>query len=197
MHTVMKSRLNINIFIVLMGLLWGVTELTAGYLLHLLHIPIAGALLMPVGVLSMLSVYSLGGTKSSLFLVSLIAAFVKLITILFVPVTNFYLVINPVVAILLEGLIMITPISIIFNLKSHRVPGVFIAFYAAILLYKFAFISFQALLSMNTGAPALGGLNIFENSWFLFVETLISSVIITGSLLLKELFLPVTGRVRS
>ena len=182
MHTIMKSRLNINIFIVLMGLLWGVTELTAGYLLHLLHIPIAGAFLMPVGVISMLSVYLRGGSKSALFLVSLIAASVKLITIFFVPVTNFYLVINPVVAILLEGLIMIIPITIIFKLKSHRVPGIFIAFFAAILFYKFAFISFQALLSINTGAPALGGLNIIENSGFLFIETLISSVIITGSL---------------
>ncbi len=165
-----------------MGLLWGVTELTAGYLLHLLHIPIAGAFLMPVGVISMLSVYLRGGSKSALFLVSLIAASVKLITIFFVPATNFYLVINPVVAILLEGLIMIIPITIIFKLKSHRVPGIFIAFFAAILFYKFAFISFQALLSINTGAPVLGGLNIIENSGFLFIETLISSVIITGSL---------------
>jgi len=193
----MKSRLNINIFIILAGLLWGLTELTGGYFLHLLKAPVAGALLMPVGVLCMAMVYGRSSRKSSIVLVSLIAASVKLVTIFFVPAASLYLVINPVVAIVLQGLIMIIPVAMIADSKSHGAAVVFVSFYAAIVLYKLAFITFQIVLKVNTGAPALGGLNIAQNSGFLFVETLISTIIITGSLFVAEMLNARAKRVRS
>lgn len=54
----------------LFGTLWGVTELVCGYLLHLVTLPVAGALLMPVGILCMYYTFKQTGkfTTPCLFL---------------------------------------------------------------------------------------------------------------------------------
>jgi len=96
-----------------MGFIWGMTELVIGYFLHMLKAPVTGALLMPVGIICMINVYMTTGSRVSTILTSVIAALFKLVTIFIVPVGSLYLVINPVVAILLEGLIFVIPISLI------------------------------------------------------------------------------------
>jgi hypothetical protein len=161
-----------------MGLIWGITELVAGYFLHMLKTPMSGSLLMPVGIICMTHVYLKTGSKKSTVLVSVIAAAIKAITVLVLPVTHLYLVINPVVAILLEGAILVWPISYL-NKKMFGKYGLnlftnFALFYLTIFFYKICFITFQIFLKGETGAPALGRLSISDNFSYLITETFIT-----------------------
>lgn len=178
-----------NTPVIYMGLIWGIAELVPGYFLHLLKSPVTGSLLMPVGIICMIAVYMRTGSKSATVFTSVIAASVKLITILIVPVSSLYLVVNPVVAILLEGLIIIVPISLtdkkISDKLRYNLLLYFGAFYLGILFYKICFLIFQNVLRAETGAPALGGLNIADNFNFFIIQTFISTFLIACYLWLR------------
>lgn len=171
-----------NTYILYRGLIWGATELSAGYFLHMLKAPVTGSLLMPVGIICMINVYLKTGSKSAILLTSVIAAAIKLLTIFIVPAYTFYLAVNPSAAILLEGLILVAPISLL----DRNISGMFwcnILIYFALLyvflvIYKVGFLTFQVLLKEETGAPALGILSVYGNVHFLFADTLITIFLI-------------------
>jgi len=174
--------------VIYMGLTWGVAELVLGYFLHMLKAPLTGSLLMPVGIICMTSVYLKTGSIKATVYTSVIAASLKLITILVVPVSSFYLVINPVVAILLEGVVLVFPITLtnkrVFSKMTNNMLLNFGSISIGIFFYKICFLSFQILLKAETGAPALGVLNISDNFSFLITQTLISAILVMIYLIL-------------
>lgn len=91
------SFLSINIFY---GSLWGIVEATLGYLVHLTNIS-STFVLLPIAFLFMRQVYKSTGKISSIILISIISATIKLLDIF----TGIRLdkVINPAISILLEG----------------------------------------------------------------------------------------------
>lgn len=178
----MMEKIKNNAIVLYMGILWGAFELSAGYLLHMSGTTLTGSLLMPVGIICMMNVYLKTGNKSLTAFTSVIAASVKLITFAVVPPEGFYLVVNPAVAILLEGLIFVIPISIITKKMSRRkIRFYFESFvipFISIVLYKLCFLSFQIILKEETGAPALGMLTLYDNYDYIFTETFITTTFI-------------------
>lgn len=174
----------------LMGTIWGLTELLFGYALHLISIPVAGALLMPAGVICMYFTWRATSSPFKTFLTSFIAALFKLITLVVVPLSASHLVLNPVAAILLQGVFMIIPLIAIFRLRESLFrwyyPVIVLVTFSSIFLYKAAFILFQNYLNYISGSPVLSGLNISANISFFFTETFISTLIFIVFLLVSR-----------
>ncbi len=184
----MWKKIKNNTSVIYMGLTWGAAELVLGYFLHMLKAPITGSLLMPVGIICMMSVYIKTGSRSATVFTSVIAAALKLLTILIVPVSSFYLVVNPVVAILLEGIVLVIPIALsqkrLFNRIIYNILLNFGSISLGIFFYKICFLSFQIILKAETGAPALGMLSISDNFSYLITQTFISAFLVTCYLIL-------------
>lgn len=96
------NRLSIIIF---WGSLWGLTEASLGFLLHGLKIPgLAGSVLPAIAFYFLYRLYQSGGSAGDVFGASLIAAGLKSLDIVVSPM-DLMSVINPVRAIILEGLV--------------------------------------------------------------------------------------------
>lgn len=91
--------------IIIIGAAWGFVEATLGCLLHTIHAPFKGAIMLPFVIGFIMTAYSSTGKVSASAYVALIAAMIKL-TDLFIPFSISYMgVINPAIYILIEGLI--------------------------------------------------------------------------------------------
>jgi hypothetical protein len=86
------------------GLIWGIWEATAGYLIHLTHIPgLPGLVMVPAAFYFMSRAFIRSGKHETIFLAACVAAGLKLLD-LFIPGQNIQSVVNPAQAILLESL---------------------------------------------------------------------------------------------
>ena len=86
------------------GSAWGIWEATAGYFIHLAHIPgLPGFVMIPAAFYFMSRAFVRSGKQETIFLAACVAACFKLLD-LFIPGQNIQGVVNPVQAILLESL---------------------------------------------------------------------------------------------
>lgn len=181
------------------GALWGVFEITLGYLLHLLNSSLASAILIPIGVLFMWAAYKSSEKWWSIPLVSIVAAIIKLV---FCTVINGFDYCNdgvfPSLAIVMEGFAFIYPI---IYLEKEKKKGSFLfvfkpilLFYLAILLYMIIFKSFAAIIKWGDYNAFLAEYDIKKELIALFLDTLISSALIGIAIVLQEIFLLIMYR---
>ena len=85
------------VYIAIFGSVWGLAEATLGAILHLLHIPLSGAILASIGMALVLIARYLNPKKGSTVLMAFIAATIKLLSFSTVKM-------GPFLAILMEGL---------------------------------------------------------------------------------------------
>jgi len=99
--TTTNSRFNRRdmVYIAIFGTLWGLAEATLGALLHLLHVPLSGAILASIGMSIILIARRLNDRRGSTLLMALLAASVKMLSFSTVKL-------GPFVAILLEGMLL-------------------------------------------------------------------------------------------
>ena len=181
------------------GALWGVFEITLGYLLHLLNSSLASAILIPIGVLFMWAAYKSSNRWWSIPLVALVASIVRIIIYAVFHRFNFLGEgIFPTLAIVLEGLAFIYPI---IYLEKEKKKGSFLfvfkpilLFYLAILLYMITFKSFAAIIKWGDYNSLLAEYDIKKELIALFLDTLISSALIGIAIVLQEIFLLIMYR---
>ncbi len=109
-----------KIFIILItGLLWGVCEATGGWVLHLLHAKQFTPVLITIGIIAMS--YATFKTKilTAALMVSIVAAFVKFLNVFFLLGRPISWVLNPVIYIVIEGLIF-TVISVTIGIIFYK-----------------------------------------------------------------------------
>ncbi len=83
------------------GALWGILEATLGYLLHFTTLPVAGAIMFPIGFAIMRQARLKTESKIAPIQIAAVASCIKLVNLLFVPIwINAF---NPAMAILIEG----------------------------------------------------------------------------------------------
>lgn len=82
--------------------LWGILEATLGWLLHFVHFP-AGTVMFPIALMILLAGYAVTGKRSTLLLIGVIAAAIKLSNIM-LPGSAFLF--NPTMSILVETLLV-------------------------------------------------------------------------------------------
>jgi len=103
------------------GSIWGISEATFGYLNHIVFafLPgLPGLLMFPIAFAWMKQGYNATGKISSVLWMACIAASVKLVD-LWVPGNALYLIVNPAVSLVLEGLAFACVISIRKNDSFH------------------------------------------------------------------------------
>jgi hypothetical protein len=99
--------------IIIIGFLWGFSEIFLGTILHLFE-GFAGYILFAIGFYLMLKVYRDTGRLSSIFYCGVIAATMKLATFFIYPPSMLIYVIKPAAFILLES-VCVTGITFLFG----------------------------------------------------------------------------------
>ena len=90
-----KSIVSIAVF----GTLWGFIEATLGSALHLLHLPFSGSILASIALIVILIARIYNPTRGSTFLMALIAAFIKALSLATIKL-------GPFSAIIVEGILI-------------------------------------------------------------------------------------------
>ena len=111
-----KNRYSVFLSIMVWGTLWGIFEATVGYLLHLLPFSVSWLIMYPAACFFMANVYRKTNRVSSVWLVGILCASVKLLN-LFLP-GRVDRVINPAISIVFEALTMAAAIFVL-----NRLPG--------------------------------------------------------------------------
>ncbi|KQC11950.1 MAG: hypothetical protein APR63_11940 [Desulfuromonas sp. SDB] len=115
----MNKQPIINQKIIFLGIIWGISEATLGYLIHL--IPginfLSGMIMFPIGFYMMVCGLKETNRISSIIVVSGIAAGIKLFDFIF-PLALPLRIINPSVAILLESTAVVVAMKLI-DVKNH------------------------------------------------------------------------------
>lgn len=179
----MKEMLTISLF---WGSLWGIAEATLGYLVHLVTIipGIAGFIMFPIGFYFMTRAYRESGKTISLFSTAATAAAIKLVD-LFLPGPGPTLTINPALAILMEGAVLMAIYKVLH--KNRRVFGFREAlttaagWRAAFILYSFLLL----ILSISDDFFRIGIGNILR---FFLLESLVNAAIIIAYLKTEKSF---------
>lgn len=168
---------------IIIGAIWGMTEATVGYVLHLFAAQIGWMLWFPIAFLFIHMAY--GTTKSyALTILSAgVAASLKLIN-LFFPVRA-DMVFNPAVSILLEALSVVLVYHYITKNKKNE-P----AFFEILLIgftWRVLYVSYVHLLPTNLLeiSPA-GSMQAFAR--FLFFENVLNTLLITVGMLVVKKF---------
>lgn len=163
--------------IIFWGSIWGFSEATLGYLIHLAALPIPGLpgfLMFPLAFFFMKKAYDASRETWAISCTALVAAAIKL-TDLLLPGLPPIFVVNPAVAIILEGL----AVSAVFHYlkvagKKLAYPGVL----AMPLLWRMVFLLDQYLISqfnLPAGLVTNGPVIALR---FLLLESLVNSLLI-------------------
>mgnify|MGYP000846061580 FL=1 len=98
--------------ILVFGSIWGIIEATLGYALHLLPALIAGSVMFPLVMFILLRARRATTNRIDIILIGFLAAMIKSVNLL-MPALNIYKTINPMVAIILQSLVVfaVVPLS--------------------------------------------------------------------------------------
>jgi hypothetical protein len=147
----MKKNNSATFFAILFyGALWGALEATVGYLLHFVPTFLAGTIMFPIAALILAKAYQTTQSKSSLLFVGAIAAAIKAVNFLF-PVLNIWKTINPMIAIVLETLMVFAVISVIAHKK---LPTTALGLLIASISWRLLYAAYQTVNGLFSGSLA-------------------------------------------
>lgn len=170
----MKKEVSI---IIMWGAIWGIVEASLGYVLHrvTLGIPgLAGFIMFPVACYFMNKVYKQTGKTSSILSVSFITAAIKLTDFL-IPRSSTILIINPAIAIILEGIVIYAAFRI-WEMKKNSLNYILLPLVAS-MGWRLLFCLYLLMLpSYIAKAPMVTSMESFLK--FIILEGFINSIII-------------------
>lgn len=164
-----KNYVWISIFF---GSLWGLSEVTLGYALHYLMIPLAGFIMFPVGYYFLKQAYRQSGSIGAIFLAGFVTAGIKLANFYF-PFILPIRIINPAIAIILE-----TGAVLAFYGFSRKRDLKFAGVLGMCVLWRTAFIAIQAFEHAIGFGPDLSNYTLQYSFQFFVLESLINAAII-------------------
>jgi hypothetical protein len=164
--------------IVFWGALWGITEATVGYALHMVSFGIGWFFWFPLAFFFMNRVYKDTGKLSSILYTCSFASAIKL-TNLFLP-TRIDKVLNPAISILFEGMVVFILIKIVQKYEQ-KVNFRFFWVLAVSMSWK-VFYSLY-LLTLPSWIVSISPIRSLEPFLkFFFIESIINALVIYGCL---------------
>ncbi|HQO76870.1 MAG TPA: hypothetical protein PLB50_09350 [Candidatus Saccharicenans sp.] len=161
--------------VIFWGSIWGLAEATLGYLLHVSKIPgLAGAVMSAVAFFLLYRLYQQTGSAAAVIGASLVAAGLKSLDIVVSPV-GLMDVINPVQAIIIEGLVATLALKVL-NRRPVRsrlrivISGLLFSFGSNL---AYGLISFIESLAFHSG-------NIFQTEPVSLARFFLLSPLVTG-----------------
>ena len=178
----MKKNLNIILF---WGALWGITEATLGYVLHIFSIPLPGLpglLMFPIAFVCMHRVYESTKEPVSVMQIAVVAASIKLTDLLFGGLMTIY-VVNPALSLMIEALV----VTVFFHLvKNDRRSIRFLEAFAMGWMWRAIFLGYMVFLSIFALPAGLvtSGWGIALRFWIL--ESFYNAILIRGYLIFSQ-----------
>lgn len=178
----MKKDLNIILF---WGALWGITEATLGYVLHIFSIPLPGLpglLMFPVAFVFMHRVYDSTQDAMSVVQVACVAAMIKLTDLLFGGILSIY-IINPALSLIIEAL----AVALVFSrAERHKRKINFADSFTMGWIWRGMFLGYMIIIS-KFSLPA----GLVTSGWgvalrFWIVESFFNAFLIRGYLAFSE-----------
>lgn len=114
----MKDKKNMILNVIIFGSVWGFMEAILGYLLHWLPQLISGNIMFPIGAAVLLLAYKTTSSRIGVIGAGLIAIAIKSVNLL-MPNINMFKVLNPMIAMLLQTLIVAVIMPQIISRKSY------------------------------------------------------------------------------
>ncbi|MDO9628900.1 MAG: hypothetical protein Q7I99_03280 [Acholeplasmataceae bacterium] len=108
----MNQNKGILAYIIFFGALWGILEATLGYVLQFLPPLVSGSVMFPIAATLMILTYNHTKSKSAMIYVAMIAASIKSINFFMpglLPIKTY----NPMIAIMLQSLVMVAVIPLL------------------------------------------------------------------------------------
>lgn len=103
--------------VIMMGSIWGILEVTVGYTLHRIPNFISGSLMFPIGALIIFMAYKAERKRLAILLTGAIATMLKTVNF-FMPIRSSSSVLNPMMAIMVETLVLMAVIPYFVKLAS-------------------------------------------------------------------------------
>lgn len=118
----MKEKFKLLSIIIFFGALWGIAEASIGYLLHIipgLSLYVSGAIMFSFASIILYKAYQKTHSRMSLLYIGIVAAAIKAVDF-FLPFTNPFKIINPMLSIIFEALALFAVITMLSreDLKS-------------------------------------------------------------------------------
>jgi len=108
----MKQSRSLWVYVLFFGAIWGILEATLGYVLQFLPPLVSGSIMFPIAATLMIITYQNTKSKSAMIYVAAIAATIKAINF-FLPGLPPIKTYNPMIAIMLQSLVMVIFIPLI------------------------------------------------------------------------------------
>jgi len=179
--------------IIYWGSLWGITESTLGYLLHLAAVAIPGLpglIMFPVAFYFMRRAFLTTGQPITIMYTSSVAAAIKLIDFL-VPGSTPILIVNPALAILMEGLAVALVMA--YSQAKKTEPGYAHSFSMGV-LWRGIFLGYMFIISLFNLPAGLVTSGLPVSLRFLLLESLVNAVLMYGYLMVAKTDLVFDGR---
>jgi hypothetical protein len=178
----MKKNMNIILF---WGALWGITEATLGYVLHIFSIPfpgLPGLMMFPVAFVYMHKVYESTKEPVSVMHIAVVAASIKLTDLLFGGLMTIY-VVNPALSLMIEAL----TVTVFFQLVKNNQRNIyFLEVFAMGWIWRAIFLGYMVILSIFSLPAGLvtSGWGIALRFWML--ESFYNAILIRGYLAFSQ-----------
>ena len=158
------------------GGLWGISEATVSYLLHLVAPGFGWVLYYPLAYAFMVGAYRQSGKAGSILWAAGLSAAIKLVNLFITPRIDY--VINPAVSILLEGLVMFCAV-VTLSRRNKPILNILVAPAATSLCWRGLYLLYLLVApAWIRDVSVLGAPKLLLN--FLLVETAGNAVLIAA-----------------
>lgn len=181
----MKKHLTLFITMIFFGSIWGIIEATIGYVLHLNILPpfLAGSLLFPFAMLLLSKAYQVTQSRLSILGIGLIAALIKGVN-LFLPYTNVFKIINPMIMIVMESLLVFVVIQAFQKASWPKRLGYIVFASIGWRLVMVLYFGIQTLLNPSSVAFQIRSLTNFVQ--FTLLDGGLSSLLALGLFIMDD-----------
>ncbi|MBN2605377.1 MAG: hypothetical protein JXR62_06130 [Bacilli bacterium] len=169
-----NKTLKLLVQIIFFGAIWGIFEATIGHYIHYFPALISGSIMFPIASLILYQAYQKTSSKSALLYIAFVAVAIKSVDFLLpLPYGNPFKVINPMIAIIMEALLVYAVIKI---LNSNKVAVRITALPIASILWRGGFVLYMLVQYALTGnlAPYLASANGMIT--FILIDGLVSGI---------------------
>lgn len=182
----MKSSNPLNLKFLMWGALWGIAEATLGFLLHLIPVPgVAGFIMFPIGFYFMWKSYADTESHSAVLMTAVTAALIKCVDFA-VPGILPFRVLNPAVAIILEGLFAFALIRQLGPDREIKPVKMVLILFAVSFLWRVAFLGYHGVLRIATDATTLFDRGFAQVMKFLLFESTVNAIILSFAIKLSD-----------
>ncbi len=184
-----NNPLSLIITVIFFGALWGILEATLGYALQFLPAFFSGLIMFPIATGILTKAYQRTSSQKALLMIGVVAATIKSVN-LFMPIYH-WRTINPMVAIILETLLITAVVMIIVKRSA---PQQLIAIFGVSYAWRTLYLLYMGAQMLATGFVHQDISSVQHIATFILIHGSLSAGIAFGVVHLSQYFSTVFNR---